>query len=293
MGVMRIVKYIVLLGLISCSSTTKKDALLFAFPKKIKEVSGIKTTANSNLIWTIQDSGNPNEIYGIDQKGSVSQTISVSNVDNIDWEDITADKEGNLYIGDFGNNKNDRKDLAIYKINNKNLDQSEVVSEYKITFSYPEQTDFPPKKRALFYDCESFFEMNNHFYLFTKNRSKGFEGTTLLYKIPNTPGNHQAVLLGEFVTCSNYNTCVITSAAISQDQKKVVLLSHDSVWLFENFNGDNFLDGKVTNLQLNNFSQKEGVCFKDNNTLYIADEKTKKIGGNLYEYVISDLKTKP
>lgn len=290
---MKIVKYIVLLGLVSCSSTTKKDKLLFSFPKGVKEVSGIKTIINSNLIWTIQDSGNPDEIYGIDQKGAISQTISVSNAENIDWEDITSDNEGNLYIGDFGNNDNDRKDLAIYKIDNKNIDKSEVEAAYKISFSYPEQTDFPPKKKELFYDCEGFFEMNNHFYLFTKNRSKGFDGTTFLYKIPNTPGNHQAVLLGKFKTCNEYNTCVITSAAISQDQKKVVILSHDSVWLFENFTDDNFLSGTKTALQLDDYSQKEAVCFKDNNTLYIADEKTKKIGGKLYEYTISELKTKP
>jgi hypothetical protein len=290
---MKFVKYIVLLGLVSCSSTTKKDTLLFSFPKKIKEVSGIKTTGNSNLIWAIQDSGNPNEIYGIDQNGAVSKTISVSNAENIDWEDITSDKEGNLYIGDFGNNDNDRKDLAIYKINSKNLDKSEVESEYKITFYYPEQTEFPPKKKELFYDCEGFFEMNNHFYLFTKNRSKGFDGTTFLYKIPNTPGNHQAVLLGKFKTCGEYNTCVITSAAISQDEKKVVILSHDAIWLFENYTNDNFLNGTATALQLDNFSQKEAICFKDNNTLYIADEKAKKTGGNLYEYTISNLKPKP
>lgn len=154
---MRIIKYIVLLGLVSCSSTTKKDTLLFSFPKKINEVSGIKTTVNSNLIWTIQDSGNPNEIYGIDQKGIVSKTISISNTSNIDWEDVTSDQEGNLYIGDFGNNDNDRKDLAIYKINAKNLDESDVDFEYKITFSYPEQTDFPPKKKEFLYDCEGFF----------------------------------------------------------------------------------------------------------------------------------------
>jgi hypothetical protein len=28
---------------------------------------------------------------------------------NIDWEDITKDKDGNLYVGDFGNNDNERK----------------------------------------------------------------------------------------------------------------------------------------------------------------------------------------
>jgi hypothetical protein len=32
----------------------------------------------------------------------------------------TKDKDGNLYVGDFGNNDNERKDLCIYKID-KNL----------------------------------------------------------------------------------------------------------------------------------------------------------------------------
>ena len=55
--------------------------------------------------------------------------------------------------------------------------------EYKISFSYPEQKEFPPKKKEMFYDVESFFEHNGYFYLFTKNRSKGFDGTAFIYKI--------------------------------------------------------------------------------------------------------------
>ena len=35
--------------------------------------------------------------------------------------------------------------------------------------------------------------------------------------------------------------------------------------------------------ELNDVTQKEGVCFKNNETLLIADEKDKKTGGNLYE----------
>ena len=290
---MKIVNCLLLLAFVSCTTATKKEALLFSFPKKIKEVSGIKTVPNSDLIWAIQDSGNPNKIYGIDQNGEALQTITITKAVNNDWEDITSDSKGNLYVGDFGNNDNDRKDLSIFKINNENLGKSEVASDYSITFNYPEQTDFPPNKKELFYDCEGFFEMDNHFYLVTKNRSKNFDGTTFLYKIPNIPGNHQAVLLGKFKTCKDYDSCVITSAAISQDHKKVAILGHDTVWVFENFNGDNFLEGKVTSYQLDNFSQKEAICFKDNNTLFIADEIDKKTGGgDLYEYVISDLKSR-
>ena len=39
-------------------------------------------------------------------------------------------------------------------------------------------------------------------------------------------------------------------------------------------------------LEFNHTSQKEGVCFKDENTLYITDEKARGEGGNLYELKI-------
>ena len=117
-------------------------------------------------------------------------------------------------------------------------------------------------------------------------------GTSFLYKIPNTPGFHQAVLMGKFKTCEQYNHCAITSAAISPDDTKVVVLTHDKLFLFENFQNDNFLNGTKTVLELNHFSQKEAVCFIDNDCLYIADERTKKVGGNVYSVSLKKLKSK-
>lgn len=274
---------------VSCSSKTdsrEKITTLFDFPKKISEVSGI--TFHNNLIWCIQDSGNSNDIFGFDESGKLVEKIEVQNAENVDWEAITSDKQGNLYIGDFGNNDNDRQDLVIYKL---------AVSDYskvseKIAFYYPEQTDFPAKKKQKLYDCEAFFLYQNAFYLFTKNRSKGFDGTTLIYKIPAVAGNHSAQLIGSFKTCSNYNSCVITGASISWDEKQIVLLGHDRIWLIENFKGDDFLSGTtISELELNHYSQKEGICFKDNESLFIADERSKKIGGKLYEVSLSTLKS--
>jgi hypothetical protein len=137
----------------------------------------------------------------------------------------------------------------------------------------------------MFYDVEGFFEFKNNFYLFTKNRSKNFDGTASIYKIPNAAGTQKATLIGTFKTCSNYNHCVITSAAISPDMKKVVVLCHDKLVLFQGFKGDNFHKGTQTEIDLDHFSQKEAVVFKDNKTLLIADEKTKKVGGKVYEFI--------
>jgi hypothetical protein len=286
---MKILKFLLFFILVSCTEKDEKISKLFALPENLKEISGISYSSNSKLIWTLEDSGNENKIYALNSNGKIENEFTINQTDNNDWEDITSDRNGNIYIGDFGNNDNKRKNLCIYKINKSFIKIENAIPAYKVSFYYPEQTEFPPKKKALFFDCEAFFEYQNYFYLFTKNRSKDFEGTTFMYKIPNQAGNHKAELMGKFTTCNQYNTCAITSAAISPDEKKIVLLSHSKVWLFENFIKDNFLKGTISELELEHYSQKEAICFKDDNTLLIADEKTKKIGGYLYECKINNL----
>ena len=284
-------KVLILSLISSCSSSSHKELkVLCKLPKSLKEVSGIAIA--NQTIWVIEDSGNKNHIYSLNQHGKIKNEIALPSTINIDWEDLTTDSKGNLYIGDFGNNKNQRKNLCIYVINKEVLINKSIDSIKKIAFSYPEQTKFPPKKKRQLYDCEAFFEWNGYFYLFTKNRSNPFDGTSLIYKIPNSKGNHKAELVATFTTCLNDKNCTITSAAISPNGTKVILLSHDSIWLFEDFKSDYFTKGKVTKLELNHVSQKEAVCFKDESTLLIADEKNNKQDGNVYEVKLNELKSK-
>jgi hypothetical protein len=280
------------IALVSCQQDSNSLTAIYSLPKKLKEVSGITYFPTNNLLWTLEDNGNANSIYGLNSNGEIVKNIAIENNKNIDWEDISKDKEGNLYIGDFGNNGNVRQDLCIYKIGKNSLENASTIPEYKISFAYPEQKDFPPKKTEMFYDVEGFFEFKNNFYLFTKNRSKGFDGTSYLYKVPNAAGFHQAQLMGKFKTCDDHINCAITSAAISPDESTVVVLNHDKIWVFEDFEGDDFLKGNTTQLYLNHHSQKEAICFKDNDVLLIADEKTKKIGGKVYEVSLKKLKSK-
>jgi hypothetical protein len=279
--------------LLSCQADSDILETLFEFPQELKEVSAVEVTPKSDWIWTLEDSGNDPKLYAFNAKGELLHTLSVTDATNRDWEELTSDKDGNLYIGDFGNNDNVRKDLCIYKIDAGQLKNSEVKSSQKITFFYPEQTEFPPKTSEQFYDLEAFFLYNNNFYLFTKNRSTSSDGTTLMYSIPNQPGNHAAKLLGSFKTCPEFRNCAVTSADISPDEKKVVLLSASSIWLFTNFKKERFLDGKVQQIELGSHSHKEGICFIGNNKLYVTDERKKKSGGKLYRLNLDKLKTKP
>ena len=114
-------------------------------PKDLKENSGL-VTYRENTAWSIEDSGNSDNIYKINFDGEVIKTLEVKNAKNKDWEDLTKDDYGNLYIGDFGNNENKRKDLTVYKLPNPETEPGDKIEAEKIKFSYPEQKDFPPKK---------------------------------------------------------------------------------------------------------------------------------------------------
>lgn len=279
------------LFLLSCNpkaqnSPVKNDELKieFALPKKLKEVSGITLSKDKKTIWVIEDRGNKNAVYGLKEDGQMVAKIPVENSENTDWEDIISDAKGNIYIGDFGNNDNDRKDLAILKTDLKDVNQTTTKIIQTTKFHYQGQTDFPPKKSNLLYDCEAFVEMNGNFYLFTKNRSKGFDGTFLVFQVPNKEGDFEAKLIGKLQLQGGYNDAAITSATINSTKDKIVLLTHKNIHVLTGFTANDFSTAKIQKIPLNHNSQKEAIVFHDDKTLMIADEKAKNEGGNVYTF---------
>lgn len=268
-----------LLLLISCQNFGQLKVIT-DLPKSLEEVSGTEIVTKSDLIWMINDSGNKPTLFGLNEEGKIIKEIYVK-AKNHDWEDLTSDENGNIYIGDFGNNLNKRKNLKIIIVEQNELDEKNAEVD-KIEFEYPNQHKFPPKKKELYFDTESFFYFKNSLYILTKSRVKGKYGKTTLYKVPAKKGKYTAEIVDEFENCTSTG-CWITSADISPDGKKVALLSQKNVLLFSDFKDDKFLSGTVKKIDLTHRSQKEGITFKDNNTLLITDEKAHGAGGFLYE----------
>lgn len=279
--------------LMSCNpkaqdSVTKSQEDLkteFSLPKKLKEVSGIALSQDQKIIWAIEDAGNKNVVYGLNRQGELVNDVLVENAENNDWEDITKDAAGNIYIGDFGNNENDRQNLSILKLDLKSDSQKSTKVIQTTKFHYEGQTEFPPKKSNLLYDCEAFVEKDGSFYLFTKNRSKGFDGTFLVFQIPNKEGNFEAKLIGKLKLEGGYSDAAITSAAINS-KNEIVLLTHKNIHVLSGFTANDFNSAKIQKMPLNHNSQKEAVVFVDDKTLLIADEKDKKEGGNVYRFTL-------
>ncbi len=253
---------------ISCSAS--KINIVSSLPKNLKEISAIEITDSSNTLWMIEDSNNKNILYGLNLKGEIIKQITLSDIKNNDWEDLTSDPQGNIYIGDFGNNSGKRKKFFIHKI------ISPQVSPLKTT---PITTSFKFSKKYVKKDFEAFFVWNNNFYLFSKENK-----TTTIFKVPNLPGNQKAQFIGRLNLKGKRNP--ITSADISDDKKTIILLNHNKFWSLTNFNEGDFSNSFIQEIDLGHSSQKEGICFKNKNTVYITDEKTNTSTGNVYEFKI-------
>lgn len=267
----------------TCDQKTYLSELdpLSKFPSELKEVSGVEIAADGN-IWVIEDSGNKDKIYKVGRDGDIKESLKIDHAKNRDWEDLAKDVNGNLYIGDFGNNDNERKDLLIYKIPKDEMGKKEPNAD-KIGFKYPLQKDFPPKRDSLYFDTEGFFHLNDYLYIFTKNRTRPYSGETLVYRVPDRKGEYEAEFLGTLFLCADQDHCSVTSADISPNGNTIALLSYGFVFLLTDFSAPDFSKSSIKIIDLNTPTQVESVCFVDNKTLLIADEENNHGGRSLYE----------
>ena len=226
-------------------------------------------------------------LFGIDSVGNHKRAIQINST-NRGWEDLAKDDFGNFYIGDFGNNFNNRKNLKIYKIPSPDSIAQKIVTPEVIEFTYADQQAFPPPPSLHQFDMDAMIYFEESLYLFSKNRTKPYTGYTKMYRLPAIPGKYTAELLDSiYLGPGGMLETWVTGADMSPDKKTLALLSHDKIWLFQCFENNNFFKGKKTIVPLHHYSQKEGICFVDNENLLITDERTANlIGGSLYTFKI-------
>ena len=252
----------------------------------LDEISIIEFDRLDNL-WALNDGGNSPEIHQIDSLGNISRSIRITNAKNIDWEDLTQDDFGHFFIGDFGNNLNKRNDLTIYKIDNPADIKGDSTLAEIIRFKYSNQDLKDRKDADKNFDVEAFVSYKNKLYLFTKNRTKPFDGFSNLYVMGEYASNQKAKMIDRFRTCeADMYQCWVTSAALSPNKKKLALLGSDKMWIFTNWKDDDFFSGEVKEIDLGIITQKEAITFYNDSIIILADEKFEGIGGNLYYHYL-------
>ncbi len=233
---------------------------LARLPAVIGESSGLVFDAATQTLWTHNDGGSPAELFGLDTTGQLRKTIPLA-LTNVDWEDLTRDLSGRLYIGDFGNNFNNRRNLTIYRLH---PDQPARVDT--IRFRYADQARFPPGPDSLNFDCEAFFYHADSLYLFSKNRGRG---PVSVYALPAQPGSFVARRVGQINT-----NRMVTGAAISPSGQRFALLTYGKILTFALVPGDPLLSHPAECIRFSH-AQTEGITFLNDTTLIISNEQQK------------------
>jgi hypothetical protein len=229
---------------------------IFRMPKEIDEGSGLVKVQGKNTYLTLNDGGGKSMIYEVNDKGDLLAEIPVKNTENIDWEELSQSPNGDLFIGDFGNNNNDRKDLIIYHFNKGNVK--------KIPFRYADQMSFPPPKKERNFDCEASLYYKDSLYLFSKNRG---DNMVKMYVIAAEGSQHIAQVKDQ-----TFIKTMVTGAAISPDNKQFAILTYGKVFLFEI--KENQLNFKYPTLCITfKHKQTEAVCYANNTDLVVSNEQ--------------------
>ena len=177
-------------------------------PISVYETSGLEII-NDNLV-TINDSGNPSNLYYLNQDGELVFRRIFNELKNYDWEDLTADQEF-IYIADIGNNFDTRDNLRIIKIPINFENKSYEI----INFHYPEQVKFITLEKSSQYDAEGLITIDENLIIFTKNKLKK---TTEIYMVPKIAGTYEAKKIGSLNTQS-----IITGADYDSKTKLLAL----------------------------------------------------------------------
>lgn len=266
----------------SCSYPVTKarfEVIVKELPEAVEETSGL-IFWNGGL-WTHNDSFNDPVLSKLDTlSGMVMQTITLSGAENFDWEDIAQD-ENFIYIGDFGNNLGNRKNLVIYKINKKDIPETGDVSvpAEVIRFGYADQTGFEKANRNNDYDCEAMISAGDSLFLFSKN---WVNQKTRMYAVPKIPGEYLVHPLAEMDTDG-----MVTGADINE-KGELVFIGYKNyqpfVWLLFDYPGTNFFSGNKRRITLPGTKglQTEGICHKTHGHLWITAERTPVGPARLY-----------
>lgn len=243
---------------------------------KILEPSGlVRSRRHPGVFWTHGDSGCPRVIHAVSGDGALVRSVLVEGGSCIDWEDIAADDEGNLYIADIGNNANRRRDLAIHRLPEPDPNTASTArADRSYRFRYADQKAYPDPAQRNF-DAEAIFWARGDLFLLTKHRG---DHRTNLYRIPEEASEKEVELrpIGSFHVGGEGLKFggMVTGADATPDGRHLAVLTYHALFVFERTEGlDPYLSNLVNRIDLDmeRMQQIESVAW-DGWSILIGNE---------------------
>lgn len=191
-------------------------------PAVVNEASGLVLSADPEVLWLHNDSGDVARLFAVGVDGTLLATITLAETPALDWEDMSAgpcaDGQGRcLYLADIGDNLAVRETIEIHRIRepDSSLGDQTVTEIETAVLSYP---DGSHDSEAMFVDNEA------NIYLLTKTGGPFFG----FYSTPFSPGAEAVVLTDLGRTPSpNVGLRLVTAADLHADQRNVLIRTYN------------------------------------------------------------------
>jgi|GEM_PF-2149313 len=202
--------------------------------------SGIVASSRKpGVFWAVRDRGGvdrpgqpQNALYAFKVAGGQVEPVAPGlrdaavelPVQSHDWEAIGRDDDGNLWVGDIGNNECDRGDTAVHKVREPDpasLEPATVLATYRYRFPDP-----PPGCAGR--NAEAMFLFENRPYIIDK------ADRSTVYRFPKLDPENPVTL--ERVGTMAGGVRMLSGADLSTDKRLLAVDTHTTLYVYKSGN---------------------------------------------------------
>ena len=216
---------------------------------KITEASGIVHSRQyDNVFWTHNDSsgqGATNSIFAFNTDGDDLGEFFLTGEGMItqrDWEDMATDNDGNLYIGEIGDNNHSYQYKYIYKCPEPDVNNpgNYTISCESYKFIYESEENDMPDSETLMVDFDG------DIYIVTKS-DQSSETPSSIFELNvnglSTTENNVATLVGEMTLLPGIGLLnQVTGGDISSDGGNILIRTYEKIFNYLRSTGDSIAD---------------------------------------------------
>jgi len=190
------------------------------------ELSGLAfSTTRRNLLWGLNDSGNPAALLAFDTTARAVADVTVEGALNTDWEDLAAGRRGTLLVGDIGDNLAERPSITVLKVPEPRADATAVAPSARYELRY---SDGPRDAEALLFD-------RSNGALVVVSKSFGPAGG--IY-VARRPSSRRVSTLRRAGTLKIDEGQAVTAGDVSADGRTIVLRTYDLAYAWRRRPGE-------------------------------------------------------
>lgn len=196
------------------------------------ELSGLALShSQARVLWTHNDSGDHAHVFAITPTGRLLADVTVTNAENVDWEDIAigpvAGAGDALYIGDIGDNSATRSAVVVYRAPEPRVvggAPSATAAAQQLRLRYPDRAH---DAEALLVDPSS-----GALVIVTKN----FDGIARVY-VANHPSTDATTTMRRAGRVSLGIGEAVTAGDVSANGRTIVLRTYDRAFVWSRRRG--------------------------------------------------------